>query len=352
MINNKKAQEATTITWVVATFIILMILIIYIVYTGITYVQRGGVSLEIKNRVNPSSSLLQTKEFITSIEKIETVETQDATTLDLIEQVSKYFIDNNEQYIEDDLTLPKNRPFLRLEQYPKERMAYIITNLLKNTNQYKNCGEGYKCYPMFFIRTQNDKYLVKYSPGSKIAPLIADPRNSHYIRVPLSDDSLIDVNVSWSGPVPENMHILKISQITVTDPRAAVEMGAAPSGGYLSLGVAMRDSIDSSYAQSLENEGKRKEDLTYILDSFSDEELRGLIKIYNDMYWVQEIDTYDRNDPQVRKWFEPIRTVKVIRLKIFSFEEYPDFDGMESNRIDWFRDKIKKYHALVKGGSN
>jgi len=41
MINNKKAQIPSTIVWIVATLLILLIMVLYLVFGGITYLDQG-----------------------------------------------------------------------------------------------------------------------------------------------------------------------------------------------------------------------------------------------------------------------------------------------------------------------
>ena len=48
LLKNKNAQIASTLTWIVATFILLFILILYVVFSGITHAKKGDVEIEFK----------------------------------------------------------------------------------------------------------------------------------------------------------------------------------------------------------------------------------------------------------------------------------------------------------------
>ena len=195
MINlkNKKAQEATTLTWIVATFIILFVLIAYSVFAATMYY--FGEKPNIETEKSLSSEFLKQKQFLISLEKTNYIDGKYISNYDLLKQVGSYFLVNDESYI-DMSYFSTDKPFINLDEFSKTRLGFLRPDLVGYMSLYRECHPDFYCFPILVMQV-GDKDLINFQPANPSE----DASKTNIIYVPLYNDNLAEVKVSESLPI-------------------------------------------------------------------------------------------------------------------------------------------------------
>ena len=183
MINNKKAQIPSTIVWIVGTFLVLLIMVLYLVFGGITYLEKGQSKV-----ILSADSEKFSKEFITGslIAFLESktsngesvydilseadIEKKDETSQSLFEEEASNFIET--KFFADVFNSEYYRAWIRVYKSDAEVDQYY-DGYYKYMNYLRGDFGGVECNP-----SEKGSLLMSIPiiPDKKIV-LCANPSN-------------------------------------------------------------------------------------------------------------------------------------------------------------------------------